>query len=44
MLHASDAMKKFFEARPLISYRRPRNLKDELVRLRIKKGEGVIEG
>ena len=40
VLHASDAVKKCFEARPLISYRRSRNLIDELVRSRIKKGEG----
>ena len=33
-------MKNVFEVRPLISYRRPRNLKDELVRSRLKKGEG----
>ena len=39
VLHASDAMKIFFEARTLLSYRRPRNLKDELVISRIKKGE-----
>ena len=41
VVHASDAMKKHFVARQLISYRKPRDLKDELVRSRVKKAEKI---
>ena len=37
VLHASDEMKEVFkDTKPLISFRRPRNLADNLVRSKIK--------
>ena len=37
VLHASDEMKEVFkDIKPLISFRRPRNLADNLVRSKIK--------
>ena len=37
ILHASENMKKVFGERPMVAFRRPRNLKDELVRSTMKK-------
>ena len=31
ILHASDDMKEIFQNKPMIAYRRPKNLKDNLV-------------
>ena len=36
ILHASDDMKRVFGEKPIVSFRRPRNLKDELVRAKLK--------
>ena len=36
VLHASDNMKETFPEKPLTAYRRPKNLKNELVRSMIK--------
>ena len=35
ILHTSDDMKKVFGAKPIVSFRRPRNLKDESVRVKL---------
>ena len=35
-LHASDGMKEIFGDKPMVAYRRPKNLKDVLVRAKLK--------
>ena len=44
ILHASEDMKKVFGERPMVNYRRPRNLKDELVRANLKEKVMKIRG
>ena len=39
ILQASDAMAKIFNEKPKIVYRRPRNLRDSLVRAKVKMGD-----
>ena len=36
ILHASDDIKRVIGEKPMVSFRRPRNLKDELVRANLK--------
>ena len=36
ILHTSDDMKKVFGEKPIVSFRRPRNLKDELVTAKLR--------
>ena len=37
LLQASENMKKVFGEKPMVAYRRQRNLRDELVRARVKR-------
>ena len=37
ILHASEDMKKVFPDKPMVAYRKPRNLKDKLVRAKVRK-------
>ena len=46
ILHASEDMKKAFPDKPMVAYRRACNLKDELVRAKVRKennGRGRYE-
>ena len=36
ILHTSDDMKRVFGEKPIVSFRRPKNLKDELVKAKLK--------
>ena len=40
ILHASEDMRSIIEEKPMIVYRRPKNLKDNLVRSKLKGGSG----
>ena len=44
ILHASDDMKRVLGEKPIVSFRRPRNLKDELVRAKLKDERGISVG
>lgn len=44
ILHASEDMKKVFVERPMVAYRRPRNLKDDLVRSKVKRQNNTDNG
>ena len=37
ILHVSEGMKNIFEEKPKVAYRRPRNIKDEIVCSKVKK-------
>ena len=37
ILHVSEGMKNVFEEKSMVAYRRPRNIKDEIVRSKVKR-------
>ena len=44
ILHALKDMKSVFEENPIVAFRRPRNLRDELVRSKLNKVRDKMEG
>ena len=44
ILHASGEMKDLFKEKPIVAFRRPRNLKDELVRSKLKRENNIVKG
>ena len=44
ILETSERMRDVFGSRPIVSYKRPKNLKDSLIRSKVKKAREVNVG